>query len=756
MRTSKLSVELCAALSDVNKPKSLSKYSKAKEKEIAEQSERPKKEKVDKTAEKVLEKHKDDPQFKEFLKAHKKTATWDNDFEGQDESTDSGNEADAPVEEEKPTTTKKKKELSTEDMLDLYVVKIKNMPCDAKRKDLTKFFKPLKTFSIRIPPRKKGFAYVGFKNESEMRKALLKDKSFLGGHQVQVIDFTQKDRNRSLEKAKKDNPRWIKQKESVTSEDICETGKLFFRNLSYTVKEENLQKLFEKFGPVADLSVPIDTNTRKLKGFGTVTFVMPEHAVKAFTALNGTLFYGRMFHLLPGNANDAKEDEDDSKLSFKEKKDKKLKQNAGSSYNWNTLFMGENVVADILANKYGESKEKILSDEGTSAAVRLALGETEIVMEMRKFLEKNDINVDSFNNLTEKRSKTVILAKNLPAKTSRKEIVDMFVKFGLLGRVVLPPSGVTAVIEFQEPSEAKRAFKNLAYSKFKNLPLFLEWAPEKTFKTDFDSKETKEESDEKSESENEEIKPKSEEKDEDEEVPEDGTTLFIKNLSFETRNDAVRNHFKEIGPIHMVQVVMKGSSESRGYGFIQFKTKKAADKALKLLQFSELDGRKVELSRSDRKLQIDPSVVRKGVKAIKQTGTKILVRNIPFQANVKEVRDLFKVFGEIKTIRLPKKMTPGQEQHRGFCFVEYGSNANAKAAFEALSNSTHLYGRRLVLEWAAPDDDLEMLRKRTAKEFTSSQNDGKRSRKAVFDTSNVGGERETGGDNMEDDDDDED
>ncbi len=37
---------------------------------------------------------------------------------------------------------------------------------------------------------------------------------------------------------------------------------------------------------------------------------------------------------------------------------------------------------------------------------------------------------------------------------------------------------------------------------------------------------------------------------------------------------------------------------------------------------------------------------------------------------------------------------------------------------QSLCQSTHLYGRRLVLEWAqSADDDLEQLRKRTAERF---------------------------------------
>jgi multiple RNA-binding domain-containing protein 1 len=38
-------------------------------------------------------------------------------------------------------------------------------------------------------------------------------------------------------------------------------------------------------------------------------------------------------------------------------------------------------------------------------------------------------------------------------------------------------------VEFLEPSEAKTAFTKLAYTKFKHLPLYLEWAPSDTFTT---------------------------------------------------------------------------------------------------------------------------------------------------------------------------------------------------------------------------------------------------------------------------------
>lgn len=42
----------------------------------------------------------------------------------------------------------------------------------------------------------------------------------------------------------------------------------------------------------------------------------------------------------------------------------------------------------------------------------------------------------------------MILVKNLPANTTELEIKDLFSKYGLISRVVLPPSGVTGNFYF--------------------------------------------------------------------------------------------------------------------------------------------------------------------------------------------------------------------------------------------------------------------------------------------------------------------
>lgn len=98
---------------------------------------------------------------------------------------------------------------------------------------------------------------------------------------------------------------------------------------------------------------------------------------------------------------------------------------------------------------------------------------------------------------------------------------------------------------------------------------------------------------------------------------------------------------------------------------------------------------------------------------IKARGTKLLIRNVPFEASKKELRELLSTFGQIKAMRLPKKLTG---EHRGFCFVDFLTDQEAKHAFESLA-STHFYGRHLVIEWAEDDESLISLREKTAKRF---------------------------------------
>lgn len=160
-----------------------------------------------------------------------------------------------------------------------------------------------------------------------------------------------------------------------------------------------------------------------------------------------------------------------------------------------------------------------------------------------------------------------------------------------------------------------------------------------------------------------------------------------------------------------------GKMLSMGYGFVQYQNPQAAQKAIRQLQHCSVDDHNLELKVSEKATK-PVKESRKKQTEKKQTGSKILVRNVPFQATVKEIRELFCTFGELKTVRLPKKAAAsGSGSHRGFGFIDFLTKQDAKRAFAALCHSTHLYGRRLVLEWADAEDTVETLRRKTAEHY---------------------------------------
>uniref|UniRef100_A0A8C7ZC57 Probable RNA-binding protein 19 n=1 Tax=Oryzias sinensis TaxID=183150 RepID=A0A8C7ZC57_9TELE len=519
-----------------------------------------------------------------------------------------------------------------------FTVKLRGVPFSVKEQQIKEFMTPLRPAAIRIGKnesgQRTGYVYVDLHSEEEVNKALKKNKDYIGEMFLLNVKYFQLLVCVYIEL------------EDEEEEDVSETGRLFVRNLPYTCTEEDIRELFSKHGPLSEVLFPIDNLTKKPKGFAFVTYMIPENAVTALAQLDRHVFQGRMLHLLPSTVKKENPESSDAggpgSSSYKRQKDAKNKASSSSSHNWNTLFLGTNAVADAIAEKYNTTKSQVLDHESKgSLAVRMALGETQIVQETRQFLLENSVSLDSFSQAAAARSTTVILVKNLPAGVTTSELEELFSPHGSLGRVLLPPSGLTAIIEFLEPTEAKRAFTRLAYSKFHHVPLYLEWAPVGVFVADQQK---------------------------------------------------------------------TGKLLSMGYGFVQYQSAEGAQKALRQLQHCCVDDHKLELKISDKTSR------KKKQAEKKQTGSKILVRNVPFQATVREIRELFCTFGELKTVRLPKKAA-GSGNHRGFGFVDFITKQDAKKAFAALCHSTHLYGRRLVLEWADAEETVEALRRKTAEHY---------------------------------------
>merc|ERR1712060_976312 len=79
------------------------------------------------------------------------------------------------------------------------------------------------------------------------------------------------------------------------------------------------------------------------------------------------------------------------------------------------------------------------------------------------------------------KSATTILVRNLPYGVTLDDLTEVFGKSGTIARIVLPVAATLAIIEYNEPKNAKAAFNSLAFQYFMEVPLYLEWAPKDIF-----------------------------------------------------------------------------------------------------------------------------------------------------------------------------------------------------------------------------------------------------------------------------------
>ena len=203
-----------------------------------------------------------------------------------------------------------------------------------------------------------------------------------------------------------------------------------------------------------------------------------------------------------------------------------------------------------------------------------------------------------------------------------------------------------AVVEFNHAADAKSAFKGVSYKRMGSSIIYLEWAPEGVWNSEKKPTEPKSAP-----------KPTSTANDNegDEEQTEPGSTLFVKNLNFSTTTERLIQAFRGLANFAFARVQMKpdpkqppsttypqGGKLSMGYGFVGFKTADDAKRAMKTMNGYMLDRHTLAVSFAGRGTEGEKEDDGKGgVKGGKKT-SKMIVKNVPFEATKKDIRELFR------------------------------------------------------------------------------------------------------------------
>ncbi|CAK7197380.1 Multiple RNA-binding domain-containing protein 1 [Sporothrix eucalyptigena] len=529
----------------------------------------------------------------------------------------------------------------------------------------------------------------------------------------------------------------------TSEEQIRKTSRLFVRNLPYGANEAQIQKYFEAFGTVQEVQLPV-TNSGVNKGYAMVLFASSDVALAAFHNADGKTFQGRILHVLPAKAKKtagsaAELDEFAlAKLPLKQQRLLKKKADAASStFSWNALFMTQDAVNSAMAERLGVSKSEMLDPTSSDEAVRQAVRQTSIIEETKDYFESNGVDLETFKGST-KRGDTCILVKNFAHGTASQELRKMFEEYGPVVRVLMPPSGTLAIVQFAQPAHGRLAYSKLAYRRVNETVLMLEKCPDNLLSnsasgfldaTPAPAGETGKKKLVASDL----LDGKQEEAATEDATEEDGSkttsSLFVRNLNFTTTTEQLASLFSSLAGFVSARVKTKpdpkkpGQTLSMGYGFVEFRNKADAAGACQAMDGHILQGHTLTVKASHRGTQDAAAEQREADQAKKlaaNRGGKLIIKNIPFEASRTDLRKLLGTYGQLKAVRMPKKFG---NTTRGYAFAEFVTAREAAAAMTALRN-THLLGRRLVIEFAEAEavdaeEEIAKMQKKVGSQMDS-------------------------------------
>ena len=285
-----------------------------------------------------------------------------------------------------------------------------------------------------------------------------------------------------------------------------------------------------------------------------------------------------------------------------------------------------------IANRMGISKAELLDPTSSDAAVKQAHAETHIIQETKSYFAQHGVDLEAFQRSS--KGDQTILVKNVPHGVTADELRKMFEEHGTVTKFLMPPTGMTAIVQFSNVAQAKTAFMSLSYRKMKDSILYLEKAPKDLFKegTVVDMPRATPSD-----------KPGAKLSATDllEDTPDSETTntatLYVRNLNFTTTTERLTEAFKPLSGFRSAKVKTKIDPKrgmlSMGFGFVEFSNAATAAAALRTMDGHDLEGHKLLIKASHRGADAAEER-RKEDAAKKAASTKIIIKNLPFEAGV--------------------------------------------------------------------------------------------------------------------------
>ncbi|KAG5645247.1 hypothetical protein DXG03_006664 [Asterophora parasitica] len=166
------------------------------------------------------------------------------------------------------------------------------------------------------------------------------------------------------------------------------------------------------------------------------------------------------------------------------------------------------------------------------------------------------------------------------------------------------------------------------------------------------------------------------------------TNLYVKNIDAEMTQDEFEKLFTSYGTVTSALISVDDEGKSKGFGFVNYEKHEDAQKAVDELHDSEHHGKKLFVSRAQKKAEREEELRRsyeqaKLEKLSKYQGVNLYIKNLDDDVDDEKLRGEFEPFG---TVTSSKVMRDDKGASKGFGFVCFSSPDEATKAVAEMNN----------------------------------------------------------------------
>eukprot|EP00531_Pseudo-nitzschia_arenysensis_P007146 CAMPEP_0116130994 /NCGR_PEP_ID=MMETSP0329-20121206/8774_1 /TAXON_ID=697910 /ORGANISM="Pseudo-nitzschia arenysensis, Strain B593" /LENGTH=454 /DNA_ID=CAMNT_0003625405 /DNA_START=56 /DNA_END=1420 /DNA_ORIENTATION=- len=165
----------------------------------------------------------------------------------------------------------------------------------------------------------------------------------------------------------------------------------------------------------------------------------------------------------------------------------------------------------------------------------------------------------------------------------------------------------------------------------------------------------------------------------------EGCSVFVGNLRYETRWQALKDHMRKAGNVDSANILEAPNGRSKGCALITYQHPKEASRAIKELNETELEGRKIFV-------QPDTKVNDEGRRVEPSTANGVYVGNLPYECSWQALKDFFKTCGYIERAEVMEDPQTGRK--KGFGLVYFSNERGVENAIRKF-HGTDFQGRTL-------------------------------------------------------------